>query len=523
MWLKHQVDFKKAGITEVECPEFNEWAQTGEAESISLVYATGYLGNPASYYGHILLKINTPRNSAINDIENQTINFGAILSGNDGLVKYIAKGLLGGYEAGFSSTQYYHHTHNYGETELRDLWEYQLDLTRKEMELVLGHAWELLGEKYTYYFLNRNCAYRMAELLEIIDGVTLTQKTKLWSVPQAVLQDLAQQHRGGVPIIRSVGYIPSRQSRLYKRFDALSSEEKEIFGDIIRDPGHLNSASFENINVTQQQMLLDTLLDYYQYLIDSEDDALDQNQERYRLALVKRYQLPPGVVPIQFSSSDSPHEGRRPSYFQLGATYHSEFKEGFHIQVRPAFYDDLDSGNGHVKFAALSMMEIKLVAYDSGIEVRDLNIVKIESVNKSSTGLPGDRGHSWLMEIGAGSHSLDCQNCLTPKAKAARGYTRTLWRGLAVAGAYAGIGAQANYQNSGIAYGYTQFRLSGELSPKIRARLSTTYKDYFASSPHDGTVADVQIRYQLSNNTDLRLFIEKNKFYEGGLQMGFYW
>jgi len=70
----------------------------GNVSSVSLVYATGYLGNPASYYGHVLLKINSDGDTQT-ALEDQAINFGAIIPDNEGMVSYILKGLMGGYES----------------------------------------------------------------------------------------------------------------------------------------------------------------------------------------------------------------------------------------------------------------------------------------------------------------------------------------------------------------------------------------------------------------------------------------
>jgi len=43
------------------CPKYERWTRSAAVESVSIVFATGYLGNPASYYGHTLLKFNFAR------------------------------------------------------------------------------------------------------------------------------------------------------------------------------------------------------------------------------------------------------------------------------------------------------------------------------------------------------------------------------------------------------------------------------------------------------------------------------
>ena len=120
LWLKDQLDFSEKDIPSVNCPEFNEWSMKGKVDSLSIVFATGFLGNPASYYGHTLLKLNN-KSSNNNRLLDVSVNYGAIVPDGEDPITYIVKGLLGGYDAGFSHTEYYFHNHSYGEIELRDL------------------------------------------------------------------------------------------------------------------------------------------------------------------------------------------------------------------------------------------------------------------------------------------------------------------------------------------------------------------------------------------------------------------
>ena len=78
--------------------------------SVSVVFATGFLGNPASYYGHTLLKFNFRTGEKHTSLLDVSVNYGAILEGkHDGQVTYIVKSLAGGYSAGFSHIHFYYH------------------------------------------------------------------------------------------------------------------------------------------------------------------------------------------------------------------------------------------------------------------------------------------------------------------------------------------------------------------------------------------------------------------------------
>ena len=208
LWLKQQGALQ--GISDLSCPDFSEWIYGDDTESISIVFVTGYLGNPASYYGHTLLKFNSSTSRGTSDLLDTTVNYGAIVPPGVGPISYMYNGAVGGFNAGFSHIEYYFHDHNYGERELRDLWEYELNLSPDEVRFVLAHAWELLGKKYIYYFFRKNCAYRMTEVLEIIDGVELIPPRRPWTVPQSVITSTAHTDRDRGPLIRSTKYYPSR-------------------------------------------------------------------------------------------------------------------------------------------------------------------------------------------------------------------------------------------------------------------------------------------------------------------------
>jgi len=152
LWLRKKLGNDFAQQQDLNnCPKFSQWSYQDSVESISIIFASGYLGNPASFYGHTLLKFNSSKKLKRTSLQDASLNYGAIETKNDGAISYILKGLFGGYEASFSHIQYYFHDHNYGEAELRDMWEYELNLKPSDVKFLVAHSWEVLGQKYTYY------------------------------------------------------------------------------------------------------------------------------------------------------------------------------------------------------------------------------------------------------------------------------------------------------------------------------------------------------------------------------------
>ncbi len=132
---------------------------------------------------------------------------------------YIIKGLVGGYGSTFTHLEFYQQNHNYAETQLRDLWEYKLDLTNSEVDLIVGHTWELLGMENQYYFISENCAYRIAELLNLVIEKPLLPSSKYWAMPIDVFTGLTSTALGERDLVKSITRFPSRQNRFRDAYE----------------------------------------------------------------------------------------------------------------------------------------------------------------------------------------------------------------------------------------------------------------------------------------------------------------
>jgi len=55
-WLKTRSTFDPKRLREYPCPRFEAWRQALGPGSVSLIFASHYLSNPASTFGHTLLR-----------------------------------------------------------------------------------------------------------------------------------------------------------------------------------------------------------------------------------------------------------------------------------------------------------------------------------------------------------------------------------------------------------------------------------------------------------------------------------
>src|SRR5690606_5397884 len=107
---------------------------------VSLVYSSAYPNNPASMFGHTFLKIESSRKSNLIDTG---INFAAYTPKNPNMLAFMFNGVAGGYLGMWSIEPYFTKVNQYVNSESRDLWEYELNLSKEETHHLLMHLWEL--------------------------------------------------------------------------------------------------------------------------------------------------------------------------------------------------------------------------------------------------------------------------------------------------------------------------------------------------------------------------------------------
>ena len=521
LWLKQQLgDTDTLPGQPPACPNYDRWRNHGQVDSISVVYASGYLGNPASFYGHILLKWNSPESPLTGKLDDTSINYGAIIPSGENPVSYVLKGVFGGYEAGFTTNRYYFHNHHYGDNELRDLWEYELALTPGEVALLVAHSWELLGKRYTYYFVKQNCAYRMGEFFNVV-GIDLIPDTRFWAFPQAVMQKIANAEHRGRPLVRKVTLHHSRQSALYGKFTQLTTEEHAWVEAAANDIGALDAESWQRLAATSQLRVLETLVDYYQVVRDRSAPPEDPLNLAYKRVLAKRFELPAGKAVFDpAETGHPPHEGRRPSMVNVGVIHNDRLDTALAVTVRPAYYDALDADHGHRANAALGMGDLAFEVDEDGFSLSRLDLVSVRNINALATGLPNDGGSAWNLRVGWEQAHLDCRRCASFRIQGDRGYSVNLATGWLAAG-YVGGGLQDDQESQGHWFGRASVELQGALGKDWKMRMNYQWLHHDSGQTRRPFLW--QMRYRLDVNLDMRLEYRHDKTDTFKWTFGYYW
>ena len=217
-----------------KCKLFSAWTKNSTIDSVSLLFVSGYFQNPASFFGHTLIKFNSTNNNSF--LLDGSLNYGANTS-NDAALPYVIKGLFGGYDASLTTEKFFRHSAIYSEFQMRDIWEYKLILTQDQVNLILGHTFEILNKNAQYFFLSDNCAYRMSRIIGMAANTELIPKNLPWSSPIDLLMSLQKKGLLSEPLFQ-----PSVQSRALNSINILTPSKKKIFESIALkiSPNNLN-------------------------------------------------------------------------------------------------------------------------------------------------------------------------------------------------------------------------------------------------------------------------------------------
>lgn len=516
-WLQQQLPELTGRLPAVQCSLFNRWSDQQQITSVSAIFASGYLGNPASFYGHILLKFNSSaENRAL--LQQQNINFGAAVPDNENPLIYIIKGLAGGYNAVFSYGDFYRNTQTYGESELRDLWEYKLALSPAEVQRLLFHAWELIGRDYVYYFLKENCAFRMAELLELVIQQSLVSKRQPYVMPVSVFHRLAEIEHNGKPLVAEIIQHPSRQKRLVKAFQQATAKLQQAVAAVIANNYVLDIALFHRLNTSEQAQVIEILFDYIEFLKIS-DDTEQLVQQKNQL-LKARLRLPNGPQTRPEFDDIAPHFSTYPSLLQFSLV-DTEQKPALELRFRATYYDLLTANRDKASFSALSMFDLHLRQQDSRLQLYRFDLLNIEHMNLSQTGLPEDGGLAWKVNVGYAPQHLACWRCQTVQLTAGLG--KAWQRENAVFYAMQDGRVHQNRQEVGLVSGDSRIGTVLDLYSYWRLQLELGYRTYLDADAENFSWYRIQQRFGDSQRWDLRMSIEKQRSSEVRLAFSYYW
>ncbi len=354
-WVIEKLGISEAEIPPVSCPVFDSWLARFNPGKASLIFATAYLNNPASLYGHTFLKMTAKGAPESSDVLSYIVNFAATVDTDIGVL-YASRGLFGGFDGRFSTVPYYLKIQEYTNVENRDLWEYPLDFNQEQVDRMARHLWELGHTYFDYFFLDENCSYHLLAILEIADPeMDLRGEFPLWAIPMDTLRVATERHVD----FEKVRFRPSDFRKLKRLRQELSEEERELVERIAEEHGEERFAGIDELPPERQAFVLDTADLYLRYRAATGSEAGDTGKKSDREILLKRSRIEAKYEPVPAERPPRPdlaHEGQR---FSLGggATRSDSFEE---LTFRAAFHDFLGPPEGFERGSEIEMLGARL-------------------------------------------------------------------------------------------------------------------------------------------------------------------
>ena len=377
-WLKQELGFDAEYLPEYACPQFDQWLEEMDPERVTLVFPVAYLNNPASMFGHTLLRIDSKQRSTQTRLLDFTINYAADTQEEPGF-SYAMKGLFGGYVGSFSVSPYYVQVKRYGDIENRDIWEYQLALSYEEVLRMLRHTWELRSAGLDYYFLDENCSYQLLSLLEAArPSMHLLDQFGLWAIPADTVRAVA--HEGD--LISSATFRPSRRTLLQARADQLEPALQDLAKCIGDDRCPVDAASLQGLSPLDQTRVLELAMEYvgYRHAVQKEDSAENDPLLMRILSARSKLDIPPQTPRIEQPPA-RPDQGHRSARAEVVYGYEDD-QSFFQLSLRPALHNLFDPPGGYIDGAALEFLDVagRYYVRDNRLVLEYLDFVDIVSM-----------------------------------------------------------------------------------------------------------------------------------------------
>lgn len=425
LYLKRKLGFEPDQLPSADCSRFEHFAQQLSARSITVVFSSYYLNNPSSAFGHSFIRVNKtdhPEAGKQFELLDYGINYAADVNVNNPII-YAVKGLTGMFHGSFTSVPYYYKVREYSDFEKRDLWEYDLNLTPDQIELLIAHFWELGSTRFDYYYLTENCSYHVLSVLDAVNpNFKLLERQPKVVIPSDTMKVLVDTPG----LVKEIHYRPSVRTQFDYRLKLLSPPQRDLLKVSIeaRDPGGLPS----DLSSQDKAKILDAEADfidlnYNKELIKREGDASQWMQK----VLVARSKLRvvSSDLEVPTPSNEMPHVGHGSARVGVEPGYNSSLGAFTELSYRFALHDLLDPLPGYPSYAQIEMMNLQfrtnLSPNQQSFWLDQLELFRVTSLNPITS---FDRKLSWRVNFGITRfYDGTCNYCIGPSFEVGGGWT----------------------------------------------------------------------------------------------------
>ena len=372
-WLQEKLQLEN--LPEVKCTKYNETMQKIDPKSVTMVFAATHINVPGSMFGHTFLRINSSYHSRL---LSYAINYAASVDASkENPLVYAYKGVFGGYEGDYTLMPYYDKLKEYRDSEDRDIWEYDLNLTPAETLAMTRHIWELNKTTSKYYFLTQNCSYNMLWLLEIArPSLHLREKFHAQVVPFETVHAIEESK-----IVKAKNYRPSQRSQLLGYEKVLTSESREKVFELVDNKITIHSIrNNDEITLEQKQYIFEATQRLLEYKFSKELISKEEYQKHFHELAITRADLCDGE-PVNITTPSNPDEGHRSirTTFSEGVI---DGKSATYLGIRPTYQDLFDSDVGFLRGTQIEILDLEIRYTQNKFDLQKATLFSIASMSQ---------------------------------------------------------------------------------------------------------------------------------------------
>lgn len=374
-WLNSQLGFADQ-LSEISCPQFDQWKDKLNANSVTLLFPSMHLDNPASMFGHTFIRFDRADK---NHLLSYTLSYAAAYDESDNVLLYSWKGITGGYPGKFYLQAYFETLQEYSDIEQRDIWEYSLNLNAQEINQFIRHLWEVKGIQFDYFFFRENCSFRLLALLDVArESINMSMHAHpLYAVPVDTVRDIEK-----AGLISERYYRPSAHNKIIQISAQLGEEATNTAFLLLKSAG-------DEAKITVAEIIQPYTAKQQSQILQLADELINQNEVLSKAQaklqfniLSMRSRLPVLKEQEQFQFiSTAPELSHQTARWQLSVGEHEDEKF-YEIGLRPVFHDLLDVQKGFIEGTSISVLETQFRWYQQQekLKLERLNFFSLQSI-----------------------------------------------------------------------------------------------------------------------------------------------
>ncbi len=402
-------------LPEVSCASYDDYMEKLDPTSVTAVFPFLYLENPASIFGHVLIRINGKDDEPL---LGYGVSYTAIEAENANIFMQFFGGFTGYYDGYFTVNKFYVSTFKYSSVEKRDIWEYDLNFTKEETRKIADHLWEMQNINIDYFFLDENCSYHLLLLLESGRPELRLANSLVIEIPSDTIRVIKDNN-----LIEDINFRPSHQKKVYAIASKLPAKAVKLAESVADNKTDITAITEGDYTDLEKVSMLDLTYEIYRYkIIDFDNDVNPYEYkdrtlyllgERSKYRLKNDYSIDKGTRPDQGHSlirlTASAGLYNESVYTELG------FRLGFHS------LEDIDIGfipNSRVAFFEINL---RYNITDNHFNVKDATFLSFGSYSPINS---FRKGVSFKFDIGGEERSYsNYNNYFTPYVSGGAGVT----------------------------------------------------------------------------------------------------